>query len=119
MMSLETDLMAVLLTVCPRVYGGTAPFGTQAPYITWQHIGGNPIDFLDNTAADKRNAQIQVNAWARSAMESFALMQSAEAALRVALDKFVASPLSEPIGPDDEFGVPVGYLQSYSVTGNR
>lgn len=118
-MSLETDLMAVLLAVCPRVYGGTAPFGTHAPYITWQHIGGNPIDFLDNTVADKRNAQIQVNTWADTPMQAFALMQAIEAALRAALDKFVARPLSEPVGAYDDSDVAVGYLQSYSVTGNR
>lgn len=118
-MSLETDLIGVLMAQCPRVFVSAAPYGTPMPYVTWQHIGGDVLDFLDNTAADKRNAQIQINTWAATPMQAFALLQAIEAALRAALDKFVARPLSEPIGAYDDGDVAVGYLQSYSVTGNR
>ena len=118
-MSIETDMIAVIATKCPRVVFGMAPFGTAKPYVTLQHIGGDPLDFLDNTVADKRNAQIQVNTWADTPMQAFALIQSVEVALRSALDKFVASPLSEPIGAYDDGDIAVGYLQSYSVTGKR
>lgn len=118
-MSLETDLMSILLTVCPRVHVGTAPYGTQMPYVTWQHIGGDPLDFLDNTVADKRNAQIQVNTWAGTPLQAFSLIQAIEAALRASVPIFIARPLSEPIGAYGDGDTLPGYLQSYSITGAR
>lgn len=54
---LEIDLQAVLKTVCLQVVMGVAPSGTKTPYITWQHIGGDPLVFLDNTQADKREQE--------------------------------------------------------------
>lgn len=118
-MSIETDMLAVIAAQCPRVVFGMAPFGTAKPYVTLQHIGGDPLDFLDNTAADKRNAQIQINTWADTALQAFTLIQSIEAALRAALDKFVARPLSEPIQGFDDADIAEGYLQTFSVTGKR
>ena len=56
-MALETDLMTQLRAECPRVHVGTAPYGTQQPYVTWQHIGGESLRYTDNTAADKALAQ--------------------------------------------------------------
>ncbi len=118
-MALEADLIAVLLSCCPRVSVGTAAFGTPTPYVTWQHIGGSPIDFLDNTVADRRNAQIQVNSWADTPMQAFALMQQIEVAMRSRVDLFIARPLSEPVGAYDDGDLVSGYLQSFSVTGER
>ena len=118
-MSLETELISAVMGVCPRVYVGTAPMGTPTPYVTWQHIGGDPIEYLDNTAADKRNAQIQLNTWANTPMAAFMLIQEVELALRAAVSQFIARPLSEPIGAYDDADIASGYLQSYSITGIR
>lgn len=116
---LEIDLQAVLKTVCPQVFMRVAPSGTKGRYITWQHLGGDPIIFLDNSQGDKRNAQIQVNAYDGTGLDALRLLQAAQAAMLAATDKFAASPLSEPITAlDDADDVP-GYLQSYSITGKR
>lgn len=110
--------MSALLAKCPRVFVGVAPYGTAMPYVTWQHIGGDPLDYLDNTAAATRNAQIQVNTWAATPLQAFTLMQQIEAALR-AERAFLAKPLSEPIGAYAEVDDISGYLQTYSITGAR
>ena len=118
-MSLETDLMTTLRSVCPRVSIGTAPYGTEAPYVTWQHIGGDPLEWLDNTVADKRNAQIQINTWADTPLQAFVLMQAIEAALRAAMPSLIARPLSEPIGAYGDGDSAPGYLQAYTILGDR
>ena len=110
--------MSALLAKCPRVFVGAAPFGTAMPYITWQHIGGDPLTYLDNTAATTRNAQIQINTWAATPLQAFTLMQQIEQALRAEM-AFLAEPLSEPIGAYTEVDDISGYLQTYSVTGAR
>lgn len=118
-MALEDDLVYVLKSKCPRIHVGAAPFGTAMPYVTWQHIGGDPIDFLDNSVGDKRNAQIQVNTWASTPLQAFSLMQEIEGALRSAVTRFIARPLSQPIGAYDDADEISGYLQSYTITGKR
>lgn len=118
-MALESDLIAELLTVCPRVHIGAAPYGTQLPYVTWQHIGGDPLEWLDNTVADKRNAQIQINTWADTPQQAFQLMQSIEATLRAAMPQLIARPLSAPIGAYGDGDETPGYLQTYSILGDR
>lgn len=118
-MALESDLMAVLLAVCPRVVVGTAPYGTTMPYVTWQHIGGDPLEWLDNTVADKRNVQIQINTWDSTPLKAFALMQTIEAALRAAMPQLIARPVSEPIGAYGDGDETPGYLQTYTIWGAR
>lgn len=116
---LEIDLQAVLQTVCPQVFMRVAPSGTKGRYITWQHIGGDPIIFLDNSQGDKRNAQIQINAYDSTGLDALRLLQAAQAAVLTATDKFAANPLSEPITALDDADEVAGYLQSYSITGKR
>lgn len=118
-MALESDLMGLLLLDCQRVHIHAAPANTKTPYVTWQHIGGDPLDFLDNTTADKRNAQIQINVWHATPLLAFELIQSIEARLRSATAIFIARPLSEPVSNFDDSEVSCGYLQTYSITGAR
>ena len=117
-MTIETTLMSTLLAKCPRVYVGAAPFGTAQPYVTWQHIGGDPLAYLDNTVATTRNAQIQINTWAATPLQAFTLIQQIEQALRAEM-AFLATPQFEPIGAYAEVDDISGYLQTYSITGAR
>lgn len=116
---LELDLQAVLKTVCPQVVMGVAPSGTKTPYITWQHIGGDPLIFLDNSQADKRNALIQINAYHSTGLAALQLLQVVQAALLASTAKFVARPLSEPIAAPDDADAVQGFLQTVSITGAR
>jgi len=117
-MALEQDLMAELLAECPRVHVGAAPFGTQAPYVTWQHVGGDSLRYVDNTAADKRKPDIQINTWADTPQQAFALIQRIEERL-CASAAFTARPHGDPIGAYDDAEVASGYLQTFSILGAR
>lgn len=117
-MSLESDLMAVLLELCPRVVVGTAPENTVTPYVTWQHAGGDSLRYVDGSAADKRKPEIQVNAWAATPVQAFALIQQIEEALCMA-SAFQAKPQSEPVGAYDDADIASGYLQTFSILGAR
>lgn len=81
-MSLEADLFDALKTlVTNRVYPDIAPSGALRPYITYQQVGGTVVSFLESAHPGKRNARIQINAWATSRAASLALIRSAEVAL--------------------------------------
>lgn len=117
-MKLENDLMAELQAECPRVFVGTAPFDTLQPYVTWQHIGGTSLRYTDNTAADQRQPDIQINTWATTALAAFELLQRIEERL-CASEAFVAKPHGDPIGAYDDADVASGYLQTFTILGAR
>ena len=117
-MSLETDLIAVLQQHSFAVHAGTAPYDTPKPYVTWQHIGGDPLRYTDNAPAAQRNALIQINTWASRPQEAHALILQIQEAL-CASPAFQATPHGEAIGAYDDADVASGYLQTYSITGAR
>lgn len=118
-MQLELELEAIIKTLCPRTYPTTAPASTPTPYVVWQHVGGTPLRFFDNTPGDKRNAHIQVNVWHTSTHGAFALIRAIEDALCAATDKLTVSPLGEPIDGFDDSNELRGALQTLSVWGSR
>jgi hypothetical protein len=83
-MSLESQLFTVLAAVCPRTYPDFAPTSTTRPYVTYQQIGGEAVNFLDRTAPTKRNARVQVSVWADSRTSAVTTMQAIEDAIRAA-----------------------------------
>ncbi len=117
-MSLETDFIAILQARCPRVHLGTAPYDTPTPYLTWQHIGGDSLRFLDNTAPSTRNAFIQLNAWAATPKAALDLLRQIEDDL-CAATTLTASPQGEPVGGYDDGETLKGALQSFSIWGAR
>lgn len=81
-MTMEADLFTLLKTICPRVYPDVAPTSTVKPYITWQQIGGEVLNPLDNSVPGKRNAVIQINVWSATRVEANALINQIEDAMR-------------------------------------
>lgn len=63
-----------------RVYPDVAPAGALRPYITYQAVGGQSPNYLNNTV-DLQNARMQVNVWADTRSAATALMQSVITAL--------------------------------------
>lgn len=117
-MALEEDLISVLEAQCARVHVGTAPYDTPQPYVTWQHIGGDPLRYVDNSPADRRNALIQINTWAATPKEAHALILQIQEAV-CAASAIQAKPHGEAIAAFDDADVAAGYLQTYSISGNR
>lgn len=117
-MSMESDLSALLLTKCPRVFPDVAPSGTAKPFVTWQGIGGEALGFLNNTAADKRKTLMQVNAWATTRLQSLVLIREIETAMRGSAT-FMATPQGEPMSTYEQDTELYGCVQRFEIVSAR
>jgi hypothetical protein len=118
-MSMESDLYTLLKDfVSNRVYPDIAPLAVVHPYITWQGVGGRSLRFMDNTAADKRNTRVQINAWATTRAAANALARQVEDAM-CATALFTASPLGEPVSDYDTETKTYGAMQDFSIFSAR
>lgn len=117
-MSLETDLYALLLGLCPRVFPTVAPGNTARPYITWQQIGGQSLLPIGNEVPDKRNAFIQINVWDDTYDSAKALALAVEDAMRLAT-VFQARPNAAHIASYEEDLNLHGTVQDFSVWASR
>lgn len=83
-MSFEPTLSDALEPlVGSRVWPDVAPANAGLPRITYQQVGGIPVNFLAPVVPSKKNARVQVNGWARTRLEAAALGIAIEDALRV------------------------------------
>ncbi len=85
-MSMESQVHAALTGLIPgRVYPDFAPENTERPFITYQAVGGDPINFLDSaTIPNKEKSRVQISVWADSRLDATALGKSVEDAMRAA-----------------------------------
>jgi hypothetical protein len=83
-MSLETELLAVLKTVCPRVFPDVAPVSTTKPFVTYQQVGGEALTYLERATPDKVNALMQINVYAATRTEANNTARQIEQALTAA-----------------------------------
>lgn len=90
-MTLEEKLHFELAAVCPRVFPDFAPTETERPYVTFQQVGGEVVQCLDNTVPSKENASMQVNVWSDSRKEAKAVILAIEARLLATTTIQVAS----------------------------
>ncbi len=85
---IEPTLVAVLNSVIDgHVYPDTAPIDAVKPYITYQQVGGIPVNFLGQESSDKKNSRIQINVWSATRAEANTLMRQIE-------DLMVLDPLN-------------------------
>ena len=117
-MSLETDVVARLQTQCPRVYPSQAPLNTQRPFLTYDHLGGDALRYMDGTAADKRMAQLQITVWAADKPGSVALMLAVEEAMCTA-PAFSCSPVGALQSGYEHDGEIYRSFQEFTVLGVR
>jgi hypothetical protein len=116
--SLETDLVTVLKTACARVRPDEGNLNEARPFVTYQHIGGDPLRYLDGSAAAQRHAQLQVDVYADTAEQAIALMLAVETALCGAAT-LIASPVGALRSSDVEGMALRRCLQEFSVLGVR
>lgn len=84
-MSMESSIFSALsILVAGRVYPDLAPESALRPYIVYQQIGGDAVNFLDVATPNKRNAIVQVAVWADTRLQASAVSVQAEEALRLA-----------------------------------
>jgi hypothetical protein len=117
-MSLDSDLCALLKTICPRAFPDVAPVATVRPYVTYQQIGGRVTNYVDNTVPSSENAEFQINVWSATRKEAKLIALQIEAAL-ISANAFQARPVAaarSDYEPDMEI---YGSLQDFSIWANR
>ena len=67
-----------------RVFPDIAELGTPKPYITYQAVGGAPLNFLSGDCPDKQLVRMQVNVWAERRTEASEVGMLVEDAMRSA-----------------------------------
>jgi hypothetical protein len=75
---------ALRVLVVDRVYPDVAPDNVARPYITYQQIGGQAVNFIDGAAPSMRNSRFRINVWTDRRAEAAALNALVETALRAA-----------------------------------
>lgn len=81
-MSLEATLNGLLgPLVGGRCYPDVIPDNPTFPLIVYQQVGGVAVDFMDQTAADKENARVQVWVWSKTRTEASSIARQARAAI--------------------------------------
>jgi hypothetical protein len=117
-MSLETDLVAVLHTLCPRVFPDVAPTTTQRPYITYQQVGGERAHYVEGQQIAKVNALVQINVWHDTRLAANTLSRQVEAAL-LAATTLQAEPEGALVAAFDDATELRGAQQDFSIWGAR
>lgn len=82
-MTIEADLFnAIKGLVSNRVYPDVAPLGAVKPYLTYQQVGGDAVNFVDPTAPSKKNGRFQINVWGTTRSAVATLARQVEDTLR-------------------------------------
>lgn len=80
-LNLESQLVAVLKSLCPRVFPDVAPSGTAAPYVVWHLYGGQAPSYVEGKLFNRRNGYVQINVWGPVRTECNTLSLQIEQAL--------------------------------------
>jgi len=82
-MTVESTIFNALTGLASgRVYPDVAPENAARPYITYQQVGGQAINFLEQTTPSKKNGRWQVNVWADDRITAAAMSRTVEDTLR-------------------------------------
>lgn len=115
---MESDLRALLVALCQRVYPDFAPLDAPRPYVTFQGIAGDALRYVDNTAADKRSTLVQIDAWADTRAASLVLIRQIEDAM-CAASVFTASVDGEPRSLSEPESKLYGCQQDFTILSAR
>lgn len=117
-MTLEERLVALLTPICPRTFPDFAPTDTQRPYVTWQQIGGQSLDFMEGAVASKENALVQINVWSDRRTEAKAVIKLIEEAF-VTAKTLQASPTAAAASDADPDMARYCARQDFSIWADR
>jgi hypothetical protein len=79
-MSLEATMQAALGSLCSgRVYPDRPPDVPTLPFIVYQEIGGQSVEFMEGTLGAKDYARVQVVVWSKTRLEASSIARQAQA----------------------------------------
>jgi len=113
--SVESLIVSTLTAlVTGRVYPDIAPQGmTALPRITYQQVGGQGLNFIENTPVGKKNGRFQVNVWGATRLQVAALSRQVEDALK-SEKQLYTTILSAPIASYETDTKLYGTMQDFS-----
>lgn len=113
-MTVEDTINDVLgALVGDRVYPDYAPDKVARPYITFQQMGGVPVNFMDPTEANLKNSRFRINVWDNSRKGAAAMAAQIESALRVSA-ALRTTVLTNPMALNDAETRLRGFSQDFS-----
>jgi len=114
-MTVEEIVYATLAHLAEgRVFPDVAESSTGRPYITFQAVGGTPINFITGETPTKQSRRVQVNCWAERRVEASELGMLVEDSLRSATDLQV-EVLTGLVSTHDEQTNLRGTMQDFSL----
>lgn len=114
-MTVEADLFAAIKSLTAnRVYPDVAPVDAAKPYITYQQVGGEAVNFMESAAPGKRNGRFQINCWAETRVAAMSLARQAEDAL-IESTTLRAYVLGAPVAIYEEDTKLYGTRQDFSI----
>lgn len=97
-----------------RVYPDEAPDNAAAPYIVYQQVGGDAINYIEAAMPNLQNARIQIAVWASRRADASALALQIEQAMRLAgqlqtkvlgARRSVSDPIAKLRGCQQDFSI--------------
>jgi hypothetical protein len=84
-MTVEADLFTLLKgLVSNRVYPDVAPAGAVTPFIVYQQIGGQSLQFVERALPSKKNGRFQIAVWSATRAEAASIGLAIESAMQLA-----------------------------------
>ena len=118
-MTIEADIFTALKgLVGNRCFPDFAPLSTARPYITYVQIGGEALNYIDDTLPNGKQGRFQLNVWGDTRASVSALMLQVEAAM-IQATAFQARPLSAPSSAYDHDSLVYGSMQDFNVFSAR
>ncbi|WP_416046679.1 DUF3168 domain-containing protein [Cupriavidus basilensis] len=113
-MAIEADLFQALQgLVGGRVYPDLAPADVGLPFVTFQQVGGQPINFLAG-APDKENGRFQLNVWSDDREQATALLRQIRRTL-VEDPRLLATVMTGVVWPYEPLTKLYGATQDFSI----
>ena len=118
-MTIEANIYAAIKGLCGnRVFPDKADFGTTMPYVTYTQIGGEVVNYTDNTVSTLQNGRFQFNVWGTSRSQCSTLMLQIEAAL-ITATTMQARPIGAQSASYDYDMAIYGAMQDFSIWAAR
>lgn len=118
-MTVEADIFSLLGSLTSnRVYPDVAPLSAALPFIVYQQVGGEVVNFVDDVQADKKNGRFQVAVWASGRAAAAALALQVEQRM-VTASAFAARPVGAPVSDYEEDTARYGSRQDFSIWSTR
>jgi len=118
-MTVEADLFTTLKgLVGNRMYPDVAPAGAVTPYIVYQQISGQSIQFLERALPSKKNGRFQIAVWSATRAEAASIGLAIENAMQLAT-VFQVEVIGAPTADYDEDTQLRGSRQDFGIWSDR